>query len=232
MIFDLHVHTSKGGIDSRLSVEELIEEAQRMGLNGVCITEHAYGWEKGELEGIGRRNGIVLIGGMEVSADLGHIAVIGLERYVSGMHKTEKLRSVVEEVGGFTIALHPFRRYFDYPHPARVRQSNQSIERFIAEEMVMLPIFDFVDEVEVLNGACNELENCLGLEAAKRRGMTGTGGSDAHSREGIGYCVTVFERDIQTKEDLIQELRARRFYPATRVGWNGDHAIWERVDQA
>lgn len=229
MILDLHVHTSKGGTDSSLSVEELIEETKRIGLDGVCLTEHAYRWEKGELEHISRMSGIVLIGGMEISTELGHIAVVGLDRYISGIHKIAKLRSVVEEVNGFAIALHPFRRYFDYPDPARVRQSNQSIEQLIAEEMVMLPVFGFVDEVEVMNGACNELENGLGLEAARRLSMTGTGGSDAHSRAGIGYYATIFERDIQTKEDLIQELRAGRFYPARKAGWDNGHAVWERA---
>ena len=229
MIFDLHVHTSKGGTDSSLSIEELIEEAKRSGLDGVHLTEHAHRWEKGELEHIGRKNGIVLIGGMEISTNLGHIAVVGLDHYASGMHKTDKLRRVVEEIGGFAIALHPFRRHFDYPDPARVRQSNKSIEQLVAEEIVMLPVFDFVDEVEVLNGACNELENSLAFEVARRLGMKGTGGSDAHSRDGIGYCVTVFEKDVQTKDELIQELKAGRFYPARRAGWDNGRPIWERT---
>jgi hypothetical protein len=44
-------------------------------------------------------------------------------------------------------------------------------------------------------------------------GMPGTAGTDSHARSDIGRCATYFERDIETIEDLIEELRAGRFRP-------------------
>jgi hypothetical protein len=36
-------------------------------------------------------------------------------------------------------------------------------------------------------------------------------GSDAHRLDEVGRCVTVFEREIRTERELVEELRARRF---------------------
>jgi predicted metal-dependent phosphoesterase TrpH len=229
MIFDLHVHTSSGGTDSSLSLQQLIEEAKRVGLDGVCLTEHAYRWQKGELERIGRENGVILLGGMEVNTELGHITVIGFDQYISGMHRAENLRPIVEKAGAYAIALHPFRRHFDYPDPGLYRNSGKSVEQLGDELMTMLPVFDFVDEIEVLNGACNGLENHLAFRAAVELEMKGTGGSDAHSTDGIGCCVTIFDNHVESREELIQELRAGRFSPARRIGWDNGSPIWETV---
>ena len=40
MIIDLHVHTTLGSADSIIDPGELVEIAQKVGLDGVCITEH------------------------------------------------------------------------------------------------------------------------------------------------------------------------------------------------
>ena len=41
----------------------------------------------------------------------------------------------------------------------------------------------------------------------------GTGGSDAHSTEGIGSCITVFDGDIRSEADLLEALRAGAYRP-------------------
>ena len=42
-------------------------------------------------------------------------------------------------------------------------------------------------------------------------GLPGTGGSDAHQVDEIATWVTVFEKDIQTEQELVEELHAGRF---------------------
>ncbi len=45
-------------------------------------------------------------------------------------------------------------------------------------------------------------------------GFTGIGGSDAHSVLEIGRCVTIFQNQIESEEDLVAELKAGRFSAA------------------
>ena len=45
-LFDLHIHTTKGSADSSLAPEDLILEAERLCLRGLCITEHSGPWDQ------------------------------------------------------------------------------------------------------------------------------------------------------------------------------------------
>ena len=40
LIIDLHIHTNLGSICSQLGPDELLERAQQMGIDAVCVTEH------------------------------------------------------------------------------------------------------------------------------------------------------------------------------------------------
>jgi predicted metal-dependent phosphoesterase TrpH len=146
---------------------------------------------------------------MEVSTDLGHILVLGLDRYVPGIRHAEELRRIVSEVGGYMIVSHPFRHYFDPVHFMR-----QGVEPFsmTPEQAARLPVFELVDAVEVANGGNTARENLFALRVAQALGKPGTGGSDAHSSQGIGILTTVFEKTLESQEQMLEELRAGRFY--------------------
>jgi predicted metal-dependent phosphoesterase TrpH len=210
-IVDMHVHTTRGASDSALQPAELIREARRIGLTGVHISEHDRLWDAQELNRFRRESGLVVANGMEVSTDLGHILVLGLDRYVPGIRHAEELRRIVSEAGGYMIVAHPFRHYFDPVHFLR-----QGAEPFsmTPEEAARLPVFQLVDAVEVANGGNTARENLFALRVARALGKPGTGGSDAHSSQGIGILTTVFERTLESQEQMIGELRAGRFYAA------------------
>ena len=70
-----------------------------------------------------------------------------------------------------------------------------------------------MDDVEVFNGANTERENGFALDVARSLGERGTGGSDAHSTEGIGSCITIFDGDIRSEADLLEALRSRAYRP-------------------
>jgi hypothetical protein len=75
-------------------------------------------------------------------------------------------------------------------------------------------VFEVVDAVEALNG-CNTLqENLFALRVAQVLGKPVTGGSDVHSNQGIGIYVTVFERELESEKQMLEELHAGRFYAA------------------
>jgi len=210
-IVDMHLHTVKGGSDSSLTPQQLMQEAQRIGLGGVNISEHDRLWDAYELETFRRESGLFVSGAMEVSTDLGHIIVIGLEHYLPGIRQAAELRRVVSEVGGFMFVAHPFRNFFN---PVHFRPDDRQPPSLTPEEAARLPIFELVDELEVANGGCTPRENYFALLVARILGKRGIGSSDAHSSQGLGCFTTVFQRPLADERDLIAELKAGRYYPA------------------
>jgi predicted metal-dependent phosphoesterase TrpH len=210
-IVDMHVHTTRGASDSSLRPIELARAARRLGLSPILVTEHDRLWDPQEVVRFRQEQSLPLISAMEVSTELGHILTFGLDRYLPGIRFADELRRIVTQAGGYMIAAHPFRHYF-----YRIEWERQGLEpvQLTAEEATKLPIFALVDAVEVLNGGNNAQENAFAFEVARILGKPGVGGSDAHSHQGIGLYTTVFERDIDSGEDLLRELKAGRFYPA------------------
>ena len=75
------------------------------------------------------------------------------------------------------------------------------------------PVFKLVDEIEVVNGGNIEVENRFAQEVAAVLGRWGTGGSDAHSTDGLAKGTTVFNGDVRNEADLLEALRAGDFAP-------------------
>ncbi|MGQ4807626.1 hypothetical protein NKDENANG_00981 [Candidatus Entotheonellaceae bacterium PAL068K] len=205
MILDLHIHTSWNSSDSNLHPAELIEEAKRLGMQGVVVTEHDKCWDRFMARELAAEHDFLFLRGMEVSTDLGHVLVYGLNEYVSGIQRAEKLRQVVDEAGGAMVVAHPFRRAFT----ARFRTGEEPTPVTL-EDAIRRPIFTLVDGVEVCNGGSIDRENRLAIEACEALGLAATGGSDAHSNLGIGCYATQFEETIETEADVIAALKQGR----------------------
>jgi sugar phosphate isomerase/epimerase len=211
-IVDMHVHTVRGAADSSLTPDQLIEGARRIGLTGVNISEHDRVWEPHLLEEFRERSGLFVSRGMEVSTDMGHMIVIGLDRYVAGIRRAAELRRVLDEVGGFMTVAHPFRHFFD---PIHFRRDGRPPFEMTPEEAAEhMPVFKLVDEIEVANGGSTPRENQFALKVAKVLGKRGIGASDCHSTQGVGYYVTVFDEELRNEEHMLEQLRARRFHAA------------------
>ena len=71
MIFDLHVHTTYASGDSNLTPQEMVEESNRIGLEGVCLTEHSGPWDTFEFRRFTeRQNNLLIINAIEI--DVGY----------------------------------------------------------------------------------------------------------------------------------------------------------------
>jgi|SRR5581483_7655449 hypothetical protein len=211
-IIDMHMHTVLGAYDSSLKPELLAEEARRVGLTGVNITEHDRIWDPQTLSRFREEQAPLFVNnGMEVSTDMGHILAIGLKGYAPGIRKLSELRKVADDVGGFLIVAHPFRHWYDPVH--FMRQGKKPVP-MVPEELANLPVFELVHGIEVLNGCNTPRENVIALKVAKVLGKPGTGGSDCHSTSGIGYYCTVFEKELSSTEEMLEELHAGRVYAA------------------
>lgn len=214
MLIDLHIHTNVGSYDSNLDPVTLIQKAKAIGLDGVCVTEHDRGWDFHLAQKLALEHNFLFLRGMEVSTDLGHILVYGLNEYVPGILYAENLRRIVDEIGGVMIAAHPFRRAF---RPAANMPIGTPPPTLTVEEACKLPLLQLVDAIEVLNGGTGERENAMALAVGERLGLRGTGGSDAHSEMGLGCYITEFEYEIKTEEDLIRELKSGRYCAVNRI---------------
>ncbi len=227
-IIDMHLHTTRGASDSMLDPDDLITEARRVGLTGVNITEHDRMWESWDLSPFRKKHeGIWVSNGMEVSTDMGHILAVGLKGYASGIRRLAKLREVADEQGAFLIVAHPFRHFFDPVHFKREGKEPFTLQ---PEDAAKLPVFQLVDAIEVLNGCNTPRENYFALQVAKNLGKPGTGGSDAHSTQGIGYFTAVFEEHIESTEHMLKMMHGGRFFPGRNLAEGKLNNFWETAE--
>jgi predicted metal-dependent phosphoesterase TrpH len=189
---------------------ELIREASRRKLDGVCLTEHQVLWQPDEVEELARRAEIRIFRGNEFTTDQGDILVFGYEQDVKELLTIEELRDRVGAVGGFMIAAHPFRGFKTFG----IGQLQMTVEQACKRK-----VFEFVDAIEVRNGNVSDEENEMAARVAAQLGLPGTAGSDAHEVHEVGKWTTDFEREIESEQQLIEELRAGRFSapPDSRV---------------
>lgn len=237
-LLDLHVHTNQGSPDSGLTPEEMVSEVKRLGLTGAMVTEHD-GWPRADFEEFARRQEIILVRALEVYTPLGHVITMGLDGHVAGygdsLETIRTLRKAVDDAGGFMILAHPFRFLFDLPNYTQ-NMLFQDADKLpeTADQAANHPVFELVDEIEVVNGGNIEVENRFAQEVAAVLGKWGTGGSDAHSTDGFARGVTAFNGDIRNERDLLDALRAGDFAPVEgfHVGKpaNYGRAAWLRPE--
>ena len=83
-----------------------------------------------------------------------------------------------------------------------------------AAEAASHPVFEVVHSIEVVNGGNMDAEeNLFAQRVAAQLGTPGTGGSDAHSIQGIARGSTLFHGDIRNERDLLDALRAGAYTP-------------------
>jgi predicted metal-dependent phosphoesterase TrpH len=207
VLIDLHTHTHPLSHDSLLSADELVEAAKAANLDAVCLTEHDFFWRDDQAAALSKRHNFVVIPGVEVNTEDGHIVVFGLDRFVYGMHRLHELARLAEVAGAVMIAAHPYRRQL----PFELRHEGdwtEALARACAN-----PAYQHVTAIETQNGRGSERENAFSTELATRLGIPPLSASDAHERKDIGCCATEFQRKITKLEDLITELKAGRFKP-------------------
>jgi predicted metal-dependent phosphoesterase TrpH len=212
MKIDLHLHTLYGSSCAYMDPDQLIHQAKMIGLDGVCITEHNQLWDKAAIERLIDKHDFPVIGGVEVSTDLGEILVFGLHRSVLKVYDAVELRAMVDDVDGVMVLAHPFRSEpelfsrFDVPDN---KLDKRMIERI--QKVGTRPIFYLLDALEIYNGRAGFNETAFTGAVAQYVNLPGTGGSDAHAILGVGACYTVFQEKINDERDLINQIKQRRF---------------------
>ena len=201
MLIDLHIHTSRHSTDSSVDAEEAIARARKIGLDGICFTDHNKAWDPTEIEHLRARYGYPVFAGIEIDAVEGHVLVFGASPQVDGPIRVAKLRDMVAAAGGVMIAAHPLKGF---------RVFNPADLNLAPEQAAQRPMMKFIDAIETYNGRCNERENAQAADVAGILKLASTGGSDAHSLAEIGACATYFDSDIKDLNNLLAALKAGR----------------------
>jgi hypothetical protein len=202
MRIDLHNHTSPLSACSYLGPRELVTEARRLKLDGICLTEHQVMWDPAEIERLADEGGIRVFRGNEYTTNQGDVLVFGFYKDIKDLMLIHELREEVQKAGGFMIAAHPFRGFKTFG----IGQLQMTVEQACKRK-----VFDHVDAIEVLNGKLSDDENEMARKVAEKLGLPGTAGSDAHRVDEIATAVTIFDDDIRDEDQLVAALHAGRF---------------------
>lgn len=200
MIIDLHIHTNLGSICSQLGPEELLGRVREMGIDAICVTEHHSHRGANKMVEFAAGSGYPVFRGVEIYTELGDMLVYGL-KHETRYHLTtfDELVAMAEEDGAVIVPAHPCRGW---------GRKHKHAHEFPRE------IVGRIAAIETLNGVNTLRSNEAAVAIAEEYGLSGTGGSDAHALWQVGKCVTVFERDVTSEEELVEELREGRFTAA------------------
>jgi len=195
MLIDLHTHTKVHSACSALTPEALVRAARARGVDGVCITEHDALWPLAEARRVAEEMEFVVLRGMEVTTEVGHVLVFGMERHHPSMATLAELHRIVRSEGGLMYLAHPSRRYGTLPPDD------------------LAAVFD---SVEVHNGTEGLLQNDNAAKLARGLALPGIGGSDSHAVREVGICATEFSARVRDEVSFTAALRAGA-YQARRV---------------
>ena len=202
MRIDLHIHTAPLSACSYIAPHELVQEARRLRLDGICLTEHQVLWDPADVDKLAREAGIKIFRGNEFTTNQGDVLVFGFYEDIKELMMIQELRETVQKAGGYMIAAHPFRGFKTFG----IGQLNMTVAQASKRK-----VFEFVDAVEIGNGKLSPDENDMARKVAQKLNLPGTGGSDAHRIDELATWVTVFEENIENEQGLLQELHAGRF---------------------
>lgn len=195
MWIDCHCHT-KYSYDNWLEPVDLIRRAKALGLDAVCITEH-YSYEASEpVEQVGRDEGLLVLRGVEIATDRGHMLAYGVEDdgwNIWGRNNYLPINEVVEYInglGGICVPAHPFRE--------------------IGLSSLLEGLLDLsgIAGVETHNGGNLDSDNDLAISAAGHMRLPSLGGSDCHKTEAVGRCATEFLQPVRDMKSFIAAVRA------------------------
>lgn len=187
---DLHIH-SHYSEDAEGSPKEIIKILKKRKLDGAAITDH--NTIKGSLEALKlRTKDFIVIPGVEVSTKDGHVIALGVkEDFPRDLSLEETIDLIIDE-GGIIVVPHLFRML-----------SGIKVDKLIE-------IKNKISVIEVFNSCSTAKSNIKSMEIAKKLNLGGTGGSDSHVANYVGYGYTVFNTTDYSIDSLIAEIENKK----------------------
>jgi predicted metal-dependent phosphoesterase TrpH len=194
---DLHNH-SCASRDSKASVDELIETALQLGLDGFALTDHDSTAANAEAMEKGTAAGLVVIPGCEVSTRAGHVLGLFLEEAIEPCASVRQSLARLRQVGALNVVSHPLRK-------------GGGMARQVIEGNL-----DLIDGLEALNPDNTPFGNRVAWQIGREYGRLQTGGSDTHTVRNMGYAVTLVNAADRSLEAVRRALETRRARPCGR----------------
>ncbi|NYT05743.1 MAG: PHP domain-containing protein [Methanomicrobiales archaeon] len=185
---DLHIHTSFSK-DGESTVEEVLAQAARVGLDAVAITDHDT--VEGARYALSLAGPVTVIPGVEVSTRQGHLIVLGVTDPIPpGMDFVQTV-AVARGMGGVLILPHP---YHQWRHGVALKVTSA---------------ISLVDAVESFNSRyITGSANRRAAREAYRADKPCVGGSDAHNGRYVGFGRTLVDTDGPDAASILAAIRA------------------------
>jgi len=182
---DLHMHTWFSGdasISPKLIVNQLYAHPF---IKGVAITDHdtLQGYIQARKLAMAYED-LVIIPGIEVSTEEGHISILGIEEKPVHLLSLEGVIDFTRERNGIIVIPHPYREL-------GLGDTAKNIQ---------------ADAVEVLNSLSTYSENKMAQELAKAKNLPGVAGSDAHVPKHMWAAYTEVKAEPNV-DDILKAIR-------------------------
>ncbi|MCD6325426.1 PHP domain-containing protein [Candidatus Bathyarchaeota archaeon] len=183
---DMHVHTSYS--DSSGSVDEVLEEAQRKGLDGVAITDHKT--IRGVHEALKKRGNLIIIPGQEVRTKQCEILALGIKKKIEDDLPVLETIKRIHAQQGLAVLPHPTVPFFG------------SVDEKI---MKSLPL----DGIEVFSSITPLPWYFFrkNLKLARKLGIPILAGSDSHAAETVGDAYTIIRCEDRRVQGIIRAIK-------------------------
>ena len=180
---DLHVHTKYSG-DAKITPKELVDHLHaHTFIKGVAITDHDTIRGCVEVRRLAKAyEDILIISGIEVSVENGHLIILGIEECPKYPLSVESVLDFAKERDGIVVIPHPYREL-------GLGDISENIK---------------ADAIEVLNPHATQEENKKAESLARRVNLPCVAGSDAHSLQELWLAYT----KVDAKQEVDDVLKA------------------------
>jgi hypothetical protein len=216
---NLHSHTRNS--DGMRDPQQVVKDYARAGYAFLMISDHDFFTDPASLD----RCGMTLIPGAEVSIAGPHILHVDARRAVEPDSDRQRVINAARDEGGFAIVCHPnWEKHFSHCPQA------------------LLETWRGYAGIEIYNGVIRRLDGSpiatdrwdrlLGLG----RRVWGYANDDSHRPEDDGIAANVVQAANNTSKEMLDALRAGRFYATTGVVITEikveDNTIWVETTNA
>ncbi|MBN2102389.1 MAG: PHP domain-containing protein [Candidatus Aenigmarchaeota archaeon] len=191
MLIETHCHTvyskqMKIKWEGTNTPAEMVERAKNLGIGALCITDHDNIKAWPEAIEAGKKHGVFVVPGTEISSADGHILGLGLNELIPKKLSAEETIDRIHQQGGFAIAAHPF-----------------DIKGLGIQDKIK-----YADGIEIFNSLnVDKVANWLTKRKSKDLGKPLFAGSDAHSADMLGMSLNEISGDVHTVDDFISALK-------------------------
>lgn len=208
---ELHSHT-KWSKDCVVDFDAIIGLCERRRIDRIAITDHNTAQGALAMQKIAPE---LVIVGEEIMTDRGEILGYFMQESIpAGLTPDETIKRLRDQ-GAVISVSHPFDR----------------LRKGAWHEADLLRIIDRVDAIEIFNARCMYADdNVKALQFAEKHALTGTVGSDAHSRIEYGRALAQMQ-PFEGASDFLMALRAAQYlnrYSSWFVHLNSKTAKWSK----